>query len=172
MTVTRDSQPPQLTLDGPPSAAAGGNIALHLAASDASHLSLVELRSAGTVVWSGGGAGTDLDQDIPFSLPPGLAAGEQLTLVAAAIDAAGNRGEAQLTVGVAQGASGPGYLRGRSTTTAAACCWRKPRPASFPGRPRSPPPSPRPTAAISSNSPPATTCCAWARPAARRSCAR
>jgi RHS repeat-associated protein len=110
--VIRDSQPPQLTLDGPASAAAGGNIALHLAASDASPLSLVELRSAGTVVWSGGGTEIELDQSVPYSLPPGLAAGGQVTLVAAAIDAAGNRGEAQLVVGVAQGASGPGYLQG------------------------------------------------------------
>jgi hypothetical protein len=112
VTVTRDSLPPQLTLDGPASAAAGATVTLHLAAADASPLSLVELRSAGTVVWSGGGTGATLDQDIPFSLPPALKAGEQLTLSAAAIDAAGNRSEAQLVVTVASAASGPGYLRG------------------------------------------------------------
>jgi hypothetical protein len=73
----------------------------------------VELRSGAVVVWSGGGDGVhDLAQTVPFSLPPELAAGEQITLRAAAIDAAGNRGEASLILNVAQGASGPGYLQG------------------------------------------------------------
>ena len=112
VTVTRDSQPPQLTLDGPASADAGATVTLHLSALDASPLSLVELRSGGVVVWSGGGAGADLDQSVPYSLAPDLAAGATVALEAAAIDAAGNRGEAQLSITVAKAAAGPGYLRG------------------------------------------------------------
>jgi hypothetical protein len=113
ITLLRDSRPPELQLTGPTEADAGSGIALQLHVSDVSALNLVELRSATQLVWSGGGeGGNSLDQSLSFSLSPELVAGHVVTLRAAAIDAAGNRGEASLSLSIARGASGPGYLQG------------------------------------------------------------
>ena len=112
VTVALDTQLPVLSLQAPPEAAAGANVAVTVNASDNNRLTLVELKADGVPIWSGESAAS-VAEAVSYRLSPSLNAGSEVVFQAKGIDAAGNEGTANATIRITQAAMGPGYIQGK-----------------------------------------------------------
>ncbi|HEY6871276.1 MAG TPA: Ig-like domain-containing protein [Geobacteraceae bacterium] len=112
VTVTLDTQAPQLSLNAPAEATAGANITIGVSAADNRGLTLVELKADGVPIWSGGSA-PSLSESVSYKLSTSLNAGSTVLLQARGLDAAGNEGTATASINISQAAMGPGYIQGK-----------------------------------------------------------